>query len=221
MWDTWTAEGKSIADITGKPANEELGRQDGRVYVYSEPTPSELELSKEELDGYRQALAAIPVMRAKAGIIALAPAPDANAFPAFFATDIYGEPVDNSIFADSNLTMLNIWGTFCGPCIMEMPDLGAMAAAMPAGTQLVGLVGDALNEKNIELAQSIAEDAQAAFPHIVPDKALYDFLNREIVAYPTTLFIDSQGNMIGQPLIGAMNRALYEEELNNRLKKLQ
>jgi thiol-disulfide isomerase/thioredoxin len=221
LWDMWIAAGKNIADITGNPVNEELGRQGGRVYVYTEPSPTLLGITDDDLEGYSQTLAAIPGMRAQAGIIGVAPPPDRNVFPAFSAADIYGEPVDNSIFAACELTMLNVWGTFCGPCIMEMPDLGEMAAAMPEGTQLVGLVGDALNAEYIALAQSIAEDAQAAFTHVVPDKALYDFLNREIVAYPTTLFIDSRGNIVGAPVIGALNRALYEEELANRLKMLQ
>ena len=143
-----------------------------------------------------------------------------NAFPAFFALDIYGEPIDSDIFADYDLTMLNIWGTFCGPCIMEMPDLGELAADMPADTQLLGLVGDALNQENIELAQVIAEDTGALYQHIVPDNSLFDFLYREIVAFPTTLFIDSQGNIVGEPLIGALSRAQYEKELNKRLQLL-
>ena len=140
--------------------------------------------------------------------------------PAFSALDIYGEAVDSDIFADYDLTMLNIWGTFCGPCIMEMPDLGEMAAAMPEGTQLVGLVGDALDAQTIELAQTIAETTGAAYPHIVPNKELYDYLYRNIAFFPTTLFIDSKGNTVGEPLIGAMNRVLYEAELKKRLKML-
>lgn len=41
----------------------------------------------------------------------------------FTATDFKGNPVTSEIFAKNKLTMVNIWGTFCGPCIREMPDL--------------------------------------------------------------------------------------------------
>ena len=222
LWDGWVSEGKSSADITGNAQNIELGRQSGRIYVYTEPDPKEQGLLEEELPVYRQAVAAIPAMREHAVMLKGEQVVSSqNVFPAFSAKDIYGAAVDNGIFADYELTMLNIWGTFCGPCIMEMPDLGELAAAMPAGTQLVGLVGDALNEENIELAQTIAESTGAAYLHIVPDLELYNFLRTDIVAYPTTLFIDKQGNMVGEPLIGAMDRARYEEALSKRLLMLQ
>jgi thiol-disulfide isomerase/thioredoxin len=222
QWDSWIGGGKTMANITGNAENRELGRQNGRVYVYTEYAPRVQGLSEEELPAYREALAAIPAMRAHAALLEQTSPPVENkkALPAFSARDIYGTAVDSSIFADYDLTMLNIWGTFCGPCIAEMPDLGKMATALPAGTQIVGLVGDALNEENIALAQTIAEETAAAYPHIVPDKALYDYLNREIAFYPTTLFIDNQGNLVGEPLIGAMSRAQYEEILEKRLQML-
>jgi len=116
--------------------------------------------------------------------------------------------------------MLNIWGTFCPPCIKEMPYLGEMAAEMPEGTQLLGLVVDALDEEYITLAQTIAESTGALYPHIVPDEALYDFLQRNITAVPTTIFIDNQGKIIGAPIMGAVSREKYEAELNKRLQTL-
>lgn len=218
IWDTWISEGKSIVDITGNTQNIELGRQNGRVYIYTEPAPSEDGLTEEELPAYRLAVASLPAMRNLASMLEQDTIISKNTLPTFSTLDIYGEAVDNSIFANYELTMLNIWGTFCGPCIMEMPDLGEMAADMPDGTQLVGLVGDALNKEYIELAQEIAENTGAAYPHIVPDKALYDYLNRYIAAYPTTIFVDSRGNTVGEPIVGVLSRAKYEETLIQRLK---
>ena len=45
----------------------------------------------------------------------------------FTAQDLEGNDVDDSIFDDYDVTMINVWGTFCGPCIQEMPDLGQLA----------------------------------------------------------------------------------------------
>ena len=167
-------------------------------------------------------VACSPAQQPPADLPATEPAPATakNTFPAFSALDIYGDPVDSSIFADFDLTMLNIWGTFCPPCIKEMPYLGEMAAAMPEGTQLLGLVVDALDEEYITLAQTIAESTGALYPHIVPDEALYDFLQRNITAVPTTIFIDNQGKIIGAPIMGAVSREKYEAELNKRLQTL-
>ena len=45
----------------------------------------------------------------------------------FTAQDLEGNDVDDSIFDDYDVTMINVWGTFCGPCIQEMPDLGEIS----------------------------------------------------------------------------------------------
>lgn len=143
-------------------------------------------------------------------------------FPAFFsAVDIYGNAVDQSIFSEYDLTMINIWGTYCGPCIIEMPGLGEMSAAMPKGTQLLGLVCDAVNDEYIELAIQIAEGTAAAFTHIVPDEALFGYLYDNIAAIPTTIFVDSDGKVVGEPLIGSSTRERYEAELAARLALLK
>ena len=48
-------------------------------------------------------------------------------FENFTAQDLDGNPVDESIFQGYDVTMINLWGTFCGPCLQEMPDLGELA----------------------------------------------------------------------------------------------
>ena len=48
-------------------------------------------------------------------------------FEDFTAQDLDGNTVDESIFADYEVTMVNLWGTFCGPCLQEMPDLGEIS----------------------------------------------------------------------------------------------
>jgi len=218
LWDSWTQAGKTIAEITGNAENEELGRQDGRVYIYTEPASDEQGMDAAELAAYREVLAAVPAMRKNAAMLERGAAAGGNVFPEFSASDIYGADIGSDIFAAYDLTMINVWGTFCDPCIMEMPYLAELAADMPPGTQLIGLVGDAVDKDTIELAQLIAEETGAAFPHIVPDKALFDYLNYYIVAYPTTLFIDTNGNIVGEQVIGAQNLDQYEEILDKRLK---
>ena len=47
----------------------------------------------------------------------------------FTAKTVEGEEITSDIFADSRLTMMNIWATYCNPCLQEMPDLGEIAAA--------------------------------------------------------------------------------------------
>ena len=106
-------------------------------------------------------------------------------FPNFTTTDLNGKQVTNDIFAQKKLTVINIWGTFCGPCINEMPELGEWSDEMSNNVQLIGLVCD------IEGADdySTINDAKA-------------ILNN-VDAVPTTIFVDSEGNILDKTISGA------------------
>ena len=80
----------------------------------------------------------------------------------FSTTDINGAPVDSSIFSEKKLTVVNVWGTFCGPCIEEMPELADWAREMGDDIQLIGIVGDINGEndtQHIELCLLYTSDA--------------------------------------------------------------
>ena len=63
-------------------------------------------------------------------------------FPAFETTDTKGNKVTEKIFADKDITMVNVWGTFCGPCINEMPELQKIYERLPKNANLIGIVAD-------------------------------------------------------------------------------
>lgn len=130
---------------------------------------------------------------------------DADLFPAFTATDLDGNSVTESIFGEKDLTVLNIWGTFCGPCIGEMPELGAWAREMPDNVQLLGLIIDINGEDDTEhrdLAVDITQQADADFTNLIANADFAPIL-RNVVGVPTTLFIDGNGKIVGDPIIGA------------------
>lgn len=140
-------------------------------------------------------------------------------FPKFTATNLDGEKVTSEIFVQKKITVLNIWGTFCPPCIGEMPELGEWAKNFPADVQLVGLVcdvGGADDAKTIGEAKEILQKAGADFLNIVPNKEILNYLNT-VDAVPTTIFIDAQGNILGEPIVGAQVQE-YKKRLNELLK---
>lgn len=88
----------------------------------------------------------------------------------FAATDLDGQSVDQGIFSGYALTMVNVWATFCGPCIQEMPDLGELAAEyQDKGVRIVGLVSDVLDadgnlsKEQVETAREIVESTGANY----------------------------------------------------------
>ncbi len=120
----------------------------------------------------------------------------------FTTTDIYGNPVDQSLIRDAKLTFVNVWATYCGPCIREMPDLGALAAEYEGRVQFIGIVSDANMGSGpmtdiVDLAKQIVEETGAGtYTHLIaPDSWLRGFLG-SVQVVPTSFFVDSEGRQV-------------------------
>ena len=132
----------------------------------------------------------------------------------FTATDLQGNGVDQTVLQNCKLTMINVWATYCSPCISEMPDLGDIAQEYAdLGLQIIGLVSDVRNadgsvsDSQVQLAADIAAETGADYLHLVPDESLSSLMG-QITAVPTTFFVDEVGNQVGGTYLGA--RSLYD-----------
>lgn len=143
----------------------------------------------------------------------------------FTAEDLDGNPVTEEIFAGSKLTMVNVWGTFCGPCIREMPYLGTIAKSYdPSEFQIVGLVSDAIGWDGqvdagiASTAKDIISQTGADYLHLAPTGELMNLLY-ELQYVPTTVFVDSEGNAISEEYVGSYSeedwKAIIEEMLKH------
>lgn len=142
-----------------------------------------------------------------------------NKFPAFQTVDVAGNTVTQDIFKGKKITVINIWGTFCPPCIEEMPELGKWAREMPQEAQIIGLVCDASgpNDKaTTAAALQILREANAGFVNILPDDNILQYLS-DLDAVPVTIFVDSAGNIIGEKVVGA-DVAKYKQQVQRYLK---
>lgn len=141
--------------------------------------------------------------------------------PAFTAKDLDGNTVTDSIFSEKDLTAVNIWGTFCTPCVDEMPQLGEWAKSLPAEIGLMGLIIDIEGDEDTEhrdLAVSITKEAGAEFTQVIAN-ADFDGLLQCISGVPTTVFVDKSGKIVGEPIVGADvegYKAFVEEYLNGQ-----
>lgn len=125
------------------------------------------------------------------------PQEDAAVFGDFQTLTLTGEEASQEIFADADLTMVNIWGTFCGPCLREMPDLGDLSREYAdSGFQIVGIITD-VTETEDETAMEILEETGADYTHLLISRELYDNYLWQVQVVPTTIFVDSQGKQVG------------------------
>jgi thiol-disulfide isomerase/thioredoxin len=143
-------------------------------------------------------------------------------FPAFKSRTLDGKPVTNDIFAGKKLTMINMWATWCPPCVKEMPDLGRLGRSMPEGTQLIGLICDlsADDQKAKGIAVRILNGANAEFLQIEYSPDMNSYL-RTVDAIPTTIFVDSNGRIIGSPLVASRSEKDYRAAIEKALGALR
>lgn len=131
----------------------------------------------------------------------------------FTSIDLEGNTVDATVFSGKKLTMVNIWATFCGPCLREMPELGELHQEYgDQGVQIIGIPVDTLDrqgnlsEEMIALAQDIVSKTGADYLHILPSDSLNQAKLNQVTAVPETIFVNEDGEQVGESYLGARSK---------------
>lgn len=144
-------------------------------------------------------------------------------FTKFNTVDLDGNRVDESLFRGKKVTMINVWGTYCGPCINEMPGLGAIAEKYAdSDFQIIGLICDVASTDSDEAdsARAIIKKTKVGYKNLIISKDLIP-IAQEVVAVPTTYFVDEKGKQIGTPYVGARNMDAWEEIISEVMGQVQ
>ncbi len=141
----------------------------------------------------------------------------------FEGQDLDGNAVTSDIFSQSKLTMINVWATYCNPCLREMPDLGELAGEYDtADFQLIGIVSDVQengSEDKLEKAVSLVEKTGADYPHLLLNESLYSALVVNVSGVPTTFFVDENGVVLGA-VVGSYEKSVWKEIIDGLLEEL-
>ncbi|MBQ8625130.1 MAG: TlpA family protein disulfide reductase [Agathobacter sp.] len=142
----------------------------------------------------------------------------------FSAKSVDGEEVTGDIFTNSKLTMINVWGTFCNPCLEEMPDLGEIAASFDSSEfQMIGIVSDVTEQsaqKDIDNAKQLIEETKADYLHLLNGDSLTQNLLAGVTAVPTTFFVKQDGEVLGY-MVGAMDKGSWEALIYDLLEEVE
>ncbi len=134
-----------------------------------------------------------------------------SVFGEFESITVDGEKVDYTALEGKKLTMVNIWATFCGPCINEMPDLEKISKEYKSkGFQIVGIPCDvyvtadgAHNAELLTEAKHIISQTGVTYLNILPSDTLNEKKLDMVYSVPETVFLDENGNQIGESYIGS------------------
>lgn len=145
-------------------------------------------------------------------------------FGDFSAMTLDAETATPDFFAEKELTMVNIWTTYCGYCIAEMPDLAELAREYgDKGFQILGIVcdvgsdSDEDDETRILANEIIAETGADAYTHIIPDNVMITAKLYYISSVPTTLFVDQDGRQVGKEYAGSRSKEAWQEIIDELL----
>ena len=136
-------------------------------------------------------------------------AENVSPFKNFSGKDFDGNSVDESLFSDNAVTVLNFWFTGCKPCVAELPKLNELNDAIKSmGGEVVGINTETFdgNEAAIQEASAILESQGAKYRNLSIDSASdAGKYASYIMAFPTTILVDRNGNIVGDPLLGGID----------------
>lgn len=147
-------------------------------------------------------------------------------FGTFTAETLTGDTVTEAIFAQADLTVVNLWATYCGPCKNEMPILGMLDEELE-NVQVLGIVLDTVDQNGdpdpaqVELAVDLMEEADANYTNLILNMDLARLGVASVPSVPATLFVDGEGNVVGQGFYGALDEPQWRQVIAERLEMAQ
>ena len=149
---------------------------------------------------------------------------NSNPFPAFEGKDLDGNPVkSDELFSANAVTVVNFWFTTCNPCVGELAELDALNKELAEkGGALIGVNTFTLDgdEAAISEAKGVLAKKGATYQNVYFDSdGEAGKFTANIFAYPTTYVVDRNGNIVGDPIVGAITEKKQAEALQAQIDK--
>ncbi|MBS5730625.1 MAG: TlpA family protein disulfide reductase [Clostridium sp.] len=144
---------------------------------------------------------------------------DLMKFPSFEGKDLDGNEVKSStLFAGNTVTVVNFWFTTCSPCVGELSDLEALNKSLSEkGGEVVGINSFTLDgdKTAISEAKDVLTKKGASYKNIwFESNSEAGKFTSGLYSYPTTYVVDKNGNIVGDPITGAITGKKQSEKLN-------
>ncbi|MGL5415535.1 MAG: TlpA disulfide reductase family protein [Clostridium sp.] len=132
----------------------------------------------------------------------------------FSSKTIFNENIDSSIFLERKITMVNIWATYCPSCVEELISLQEIYDEFKEqNIGVLGIVSDlkmeSYKEKDLKKAIKFIEEKNIKYPNIFADNTFVEYARGKLFVTPTTVFVDSKGDVIGEVLESAYSKETY------------
>ena len=145
-------------------------------------------------------------------------------FKGFKGKDLDGNDVDDSLFAKNKVTVVNFWFSGCKPCVGELSKLNELNEKLKEmGGEVVGINTDTLdnNEAGIKEAKEILKAQGASYKNLTfdPNSTVGKYAGN-IMAFPTTVLVDKDGNIVGEPFMGGIDDQSNYDQLMKQIQSV-
>ncbi len=145
-------------------------------------------------------------------------------FKSFKGKDLDGNDVDDSLFAKNKVTVVNFWFSGCKPCVGELSKLNELNEKLKEmGGEVVGINTDTLdnNEAGIKEAKEILKAQGASYKNLTFDSnSTVGKYAGNIMAFPTTVLVDKDGNIVGEPFMGGIDDQSNYDQLMKQIQSV-
>lgn len=145
-------------------------------------------------------------------------------FQGFKGKDLDGNDVDDSLFAKNKVTVVNFWFSGCKPCVGELSKLNELNEKLKEmGGEVVGINTDTLdnNEAGIKEAKEILKAQGASYKNLTFDSnSTVGKYAGNIMAFPTTVLVDKDGNIVGEPFMGGIDDQSNYDQLMKQIQSV-
>mgnify|MGYP004689299103 FL=1 len=149
---------------------------------------------------------------------------DASPFKNFSGKDFDGNAVDGSLFSNNAVTVINFWFNGCKPCVAELSKLNELNNTIQSmGGEVIGINTETFdgNETTIKEAATILESQGAKYRNfsIDSDSDAGKYAS-DIMAFPTTILVDRNGNIVGDPMLGGIDDQANYDTLMKQIQSV-
>lgn len=224
VWDkVFGMMNKSSADPNGNYADYLAGTVTSNKDSFTDEELQTLNEDIETIRGIEDQITALENSTASDDTAATGSSSDtASPFSNFSGTDYDGNTADGSLFAQNAVTVVNFWFTGCKPCVAELSKLNELNETLKSmGGEVIGINTETFdgNEDAIKEAKAVLESQGAGYRNFSIDSASdTGRYASDIMAFPTTILVDRNGNIVGDPLLGGIDN---QDNYDALMKQIQ
>ena len=223
---------KKLDEITGCTEHKEIGSSSDGKYKYYLSTNKDAEESlKKEVEEIDVTLTEMTPPQQLSAFDqpqdTSSNAENSTTVGKFETKGIDGKDYTEKVFSDYDLTLVNIFTTWCSPCVNEIPELEKLYEEMKdKGVGVVGVVLDTVgddgkqDEETVKKAGVLQDKTKASYPFLIPDSTMMNGRLNGISAFPETFFVDKEGNIVGETYTGSHTLDEWKEIVEKELKNV-